>query len=75
MLIVDQYHSILLVNLSCFRLPTKQKGIRAIIKVNPVLWVVLLLLQSTAVYGTVGKPGGYSIDLAAPTTNIQVFFI
>jgi len=31
----------------------------------------LAALQSTAVYGTVGKPGGYRIDLAAPTTNIH----
>jgi len=64
MLVLDQYHLILLVNLSCFLLSSKPKGINITIKVSCVLslTVVWLLLQSIglAVYvgiGAIGKPG------------------
>jgi len=75
MLVVDQYHSTLLVNLSCFLLSTKPKGINIKIKVSYVLplSVVWLLLQSISLAVYVGivaieKPGGY-IDLVASNTH------
>jgi len=75
MLVVDQYHSTLPVNLCCFLLSIKPKGINITIKVSYVLSlsVVWLLLQSIGLAVYVGivaveKSGGY-IDLAASNTH------